>query len=65
MRAKRPGIAIVYVSGYDESALPGGEELAAGALLVEKPFTESTLLAGLRAGLDAAPPGGGATATAV
>ena len=64
VRAKRPGVAIVYVSGYDEAALPGGGELADGALLVEKPFTESSLLAGLRAGLDGAPPGGGATATA-
>jgi CheY-like chemotaxis protein len=63
VREKRPGVAIVYVSGYDESALPG-DGLVDGALLVEKPFTESSLLAGLRAGLDAAPPGGGATATA-
>jgi PAS domain S-box-containing protein len=64
VRAKRPELAVVYVSGYARSAFPNGEQLDPGALLVEKPFTESTLLAGLRAALDAASSGGGATVTA-
>ena len=45
VRALRPGIAVLYMSGYAESVLASQGRLDAGVVLLEKPFAEPDLLA--------------------
>jgi PAS domain S-box-containing protein len=44
LRALRPGIRILYMSGYAHPVLTSQGTLDPGVILIEKPFTESTLL---------------------
>jgi CheY-like chemotaxis protein len=52
VRERRPGIAVLYISGYAEGAIPAGTAITDDAPLIEKPFDASTLLAGVRSALD-------------
>jgi PAS domain S-box-containing protein len=45
VRVLRPGIGVLYMSGYAESVLTSQGRLDAGVVLLEKPFGESDLLA--------------------
>jgi CheY-like chemotaxis protein len=54
VRALRPGIRVVYMSGYAESVLAAQGTIDDGATLVEKPFSEAELITKLRDTLDAA-----------
>jgi hypothetical protein len=49
----RPGIHVLYMSGYAEAMLGESGTLEAGVLLLEKPFTEPSLLAKVVEALDA------------
>jgi two-component system cell cycle sensor histidine kinase/response regulator CckA len=51
---RRPGLRVLYLSGYSQDAISGRGVLAPGVDLLEKPFTASSLLARVRAVLDAA-----------
>jgi CheY-like chemotaxis protein len=46
--AIRPGLRVLYMSGYAQPVLASQGTLEAGVFLVEKPFTEATLLAKIR-----------------
>jgi len=48
----RPGIAVLYMSGYAEPVLSTRGTFDGGVLLVEKPFTEQALLAKVAEALD-------------
>jgi signal transduction histidine kinase len=50
VRAARPGIKVLYMSGYARRSLT--ESLGSGASLLEKPFSEDVLLAAVRDVLD-------------
>jgi two-component system, cell cycle sensor histidine kinase and response regulator CckA len=52
----RPGIKLLYMSGYTSEALGHHGVLEPGVHLLEKPFTAERLLATLRAALDASRP---------
>jgi CheY-like chemotaxis protein len=45
MRAVKPGIEVLYMSGYARPVLASQGRLDPGAALVEKPFSEADLLA--------------------
>ena len=45
MRAIKPGIEVLYMSGYAESVLASQGRLELGVTLLEKPFSEAELLA--------------------
>jgi CheY-like chemotaxis protein len=51
--ADRPGLRVLFMSGYAEPALGAGGSLEPGAILLEKPFTEPTVLALVRRVLEA------------
>ncbi|MBL8862062.1 MAG: response regulator [Planctomycetes bacterium] len=51
----RPGLRVLYMSGYAEDLMGRNGVLQPGAQLVAKPFTPRTLLAGVRAALDGVP----------
>jgi CheY-like chemotaxis protein len=51
--ADRPGLRVLFMSGYAEPALGAGWSLEPGAILLEKPFTEPTVLALVRRVLEA------------
>ncbi len=55
IRASRPGIAVVYMSGYAEGAIATGGVLEAGTRLLQKPFTPAVFAATIREALAAAP----------
>lgn len=57
VRQLRPGIPLVFMSGYTEDAFVGGRALPEGAVLLQKPFSPSTLVAAVRTqlGLPAEP----------
>jgi len=42
--AAKPGIRVLYMSGYAHPVLTSQDRLEAGVTLVEKPFSESQLL---------------------
>ena len=44
IRSQRPGVCVVFMSGYARGALGPGQELAEGVILLEKPFREEELL---------------------
>jgi two-component system cell cycle sensor histidine kinase/response regulator CckA len=48
LRAARPGLPVVFVSGFAEEA---SRAAGAGTWFVQKPFTRATLLAAVRASL--------------
>ena len=48
-----PGIRVLFMSGYAQPLLASSGRLAAGVRLVEKPFSEATLLDAVRDVLDA------------
>ena len=52
LRARRPGIAALFMSGYAEDAVLRQHVAAAGAPFVQKPFTADQLAAAVRATLD-------------
>jgi CheY-like chemotaxis protein len=54
----RPGIRVLYMSGYARPILGDDGTLQDGVLLVEKPFTEPVLLASVDHAVHAAPLGG-------
>ncbi|GAB7044776.1 MULTISPECIES: PAS domain S-box protein [Catenuloplanes] len=49
VRAIRPGIPVLYMSGYAEPVLTGNGTLPDGVTIVEKPFTSQELLNRVRA----------------
>ncbi len=51
--ADRPGLRVLFMSGYAEPALGASGSLEPGAILLEKPFTEPTVLALVRRVLEA------------
>lgn len=53
LRMMRPGLRVVYMSGYTEDAIVHHGVLEAGIVLLEKPFTEADLARTVRAVLDA------------
>ncbi|MCM2257754.1 MAG: response regulator [Vicinamibacteria bacterium] len=54
LRERRPGLHVLFISGYSGDALAGRDGLEAGVRLLEKPFTPEALLRALRAALDEA-----------
>jgi CheY-like chemotaxis protein len=44
VRALRPGIRVLFMSGYNEEAVLRDGVLAAGAAFLEKPFSPSDLV---------------------
>jgi PAS domain S-box-containing protein len=55
LTAQRPGIRVLYMSGYAQPILGDDGTLEDGVLLVEKPFTEPALLAEVDHALGASP----------
>ena len=51
----RPGVPVVYCSGYSEGALQGGFALAEGTRLIEKPYAPDELLTAIRSALAGRP----------
>ena len=56
MRAARPGVSVLYMSGYAQPVLGSRKAIEPDTLLVEKPFTELILLDKVREALEAATP---------
>jgi two-component system, cell cycle sensor histidine kinase and response regulator CckA len=54
VRALRPAIRVLYMSGYAEPVLASQRTLDPGVNLIEKPFSQSVLLARVREVIDAA-----------
>jgi CheY-like chemotaxis protein len=52
MGALRPGLKVLYMSGYTDDVIVHRGVLAQGMLLVQKPFTKSTLLQKVREALE-------------
>jgi len=57
VRVLRPGIRVVYMSGYTEGAISRSGILADGVALLEKPFTSDRLIRAVREALDRPEPG--------
>ncbi len=53
IRGSRPGVRVLYMSGYAHPVLTSQGTLEAGVTLIEKPFTEADLLDKVRQVLDA------------
>jgi hypothetical protein len=53
MRELRPGLRVLYMSGYAQPVLASQGTLDPGVILVEKPFSEPALLDQVREVLDA------------
>jgi two-component system cell cycle sensor histidine kinase/response regulator CckA len=54
VRAVRPGIPVLYMSGYARTVLDSQDALEPGVDLLEKPFAQTTLLRRVRRSLDTA-----------
>jgi len=52
MKSKRPGIKIIYMSGYTDNTIVHNGALEEDVVLVEKPFTPETLVKKIREVLD-------------
>jgi PAS domain S-box-containing protein len=52
LRVERPRIRVLFMSGYPQPLLGPSNELPPDVVLIEKPFNEATLLAGVRHVLD-------------
>lgn len=57
IRALRPGVKVLFMSGYAQGVLDSRGVLEAGVNLIEKPFTEARLLAMLGQIIASAEPG--------
>jgi two-component system cell cycle sensor histidine kinase/response regulator CckA len=57
MRATRPHLRVVYMSGYTDSSIVNHGILESGVSFVQKPFATDTLLRKIREVVDAPPPG--------
>jgi len=55
-RALRPGLKVLFTSGYSEQFLKGRGATEAGAPLLNKPYRTRALAEAIRAALDAPPP---------
>ena len=53
LHAEKPGLKVLYMSGYSLDAIEGGLELKAGQNFIQKPFSFELLLRNLRQALDA------------
>ncbi len=53
LRRRRPGLRVLYVSGHAEEVIANRGVLEPGTEFLPKPFTEASLLARVRAVLDA------------
>jgi two-component system, cell cycle sensor histidine kinase and response regulator CckA len=53
IRATRPNLRVVYMSGYTDSAIVDHGVLEPGVTFVQKPFATDTLLRKIREVLDA------------
>ena len=60
---RRPGLAVLFISGYPDKAIAHNRELDASLAFIQKPFTPEALARKVRAVLDAHP-GAQAAATA-
>ena len=58
LRAMRPDVAVVMMSGYASDVLPGGKDYSPDERLLHKPFTRAQLSAALRDVLAARREGG-------
>jgi hypothetical protein len=58
VRALRPGIRVLFMSGYAQPVFGAEGLLEPGVTLVEKPFTEASLLAKVKDVLCRRPPSG-------
>ncbi|MCE9658860.1 MAG: PAS domain-containing protein [Burkholderiales bacterium] len=56
-RARLPGLAVLFTSGYTENAIVHGSRLDAGVELLSKPYSRDALAKKLRQMLDARPGG--------
>jgi PAS domain S-box-containing protein len=56
IKALRPDVRILYMSGYSEDAIAHRGVLEAGAALITKPFTQESLARKLREALSSLPP---------
>ena len=52
LTAKRPDMSVVYMSGYTNDAIAHHGVLDSGIVLIEKPFSQETLIRKLREVLD-------------
>jgi hypothetical protein len=52
VRALRPGLPVLYMSGYAQPVLGGQAAAGPQAGLLEKPFTAAALLTGVRQAID-------------
>jgi two-component system cell cycle sensor histidine kinase/response regulator CckA len=53
LQASRPGIAILYMSGYTDDAIIRHNVLESGAAFLQKPFTPASLARKIREVLNA------------
>src|SRR2546426_2639454 len=51
VRARRPGVRVLYSSGYPKDVLLGRGKIDPGVSLIEKPYSELALLTAVRAAL--------------
>ncbi|HYE87119.1 MAG TPA: response regulator, partial [Vicinamibacterales bacterium] len=56
LRELRPGLRILYMSGYTDDVIARHGVLERGTLLLHKPFTRESLASKLRDALDAPAP---------
>jgi PAS domain S-box-containing protein len=56
LAGERPGLRVLYITGYAEHLTPSGETEVAGGRVLEKPFTPSVLARAVRETLDAPAP---------
>ncbi len=42
-RAHRPGLQVLFITGYADNAVMGGDSLEPGMMLLRKPFTRDDL----------------------
>ncbi len=54
--ALRPGVKVLYMSGYTDDVIAHSGVLESGTLLIEKPFTALALVERVRAALGEAAP---------
>jgi CheY-like chemotaxis protein len=54
LRAVRPGIQVLFISGYTENTMTRGGNISEGETFLQKPFTPLTLARRVREMLDQA-----------